>query len=100
MDRSEVVTLISVTKEKNAYGIESGTESRRDVFVNVQSVTRQEFFDAGQAGLQPQYVFVMFGPDYEGEKVVEYKGKRYSVYRTYARKDDNLELYVEERAGV
>jgi len=95
-----VVTLISVTKEKNAYGIESGTESRRDVFVNVQSVTRQEFFDAGQAGLQPQYVFVMFGPDYEGEKVVEYKGKRYSVYRTYARKDDNLELYVEERAGV
>lgn len=95
-----MVTLISVTKEKNAYGIESGTESRRDVFVNVQSVTRQEFFDAGQAGLQPQYVFVMFGPDYEGEKVVEYKGKRYSVYRTYARKDDNLELYVEERAGV
>lgn len=95
-----MVTLISVTKEKNAYGIESGTESRRDVFVNVQSVTRQEFFDAGQAGLQPQYVFVMFGPDYEGEKAVEYKGKRYSVYRTYARKDDNLELYVEERAGV
>lgn len=95
-----MVTLISVTKEKNAYGIESGTESRRDVFVNVQSVTRQEFFDAGQAGLQPQYVFVMFGPDYEGEKIVEYKGKRYSVYRTYARKDDNLELYVEERAGV
>lgn len=100
MDRSEVVTLISVTNEKNAYGIESGTESRRDVFVNVQSVTRQEFFDAGQAGLQPQYVFVMFGPDYEGEKVVEYKGRRYSVYRTYARRDDNLELYVEERAGV
>lgn len=100
MDRSEVVTLISVAKEKNAYGIESGTESRRDVFVNVQSVTRQEFFDAGQAGLQPQYVFVMFGPDYEGEKVVEYKGRRYSVYRTYARRDDSLELYVEERAGV
>lgn len=100
MDRSEVITLISVTKTKNAYGIETGTETGRDVFVNVQSVTRQEFFDAGQAGLQPQYVFVMFGPDYDGEKIVEYKGKRYSVYRTYARKDDNLELYVEERAGV
>lgn len=99
MDRSEVISLISETHTKNAYGIETTTESSRDVYVNVQSVTRQEFFDAGQAGLQPQYEFVMFRPDYEGEKIVEYKGKRYIVYRTYARKDDNLELYVEERAG-
>lgn len=100
MDRSEMITLIGVTKSKNDYGMEVEDEHPRTVFVNVQSVSRQEFFSAGQAGLQPQYVFVMFGPDYDGEKIVEYKGKRYSVYRTYARKDDNLELYVEERAGV
>lgn len=100
MDRSEVITLISVKKTKNEYGIETGTETERNVFADVKSITRQEFYDAGQNGIQPQYVFTMFGPDYEGEKIAVFRGKRYSVYRTYARKDDNLELYVEERAGV
>lgn len=99
MDRSEVITLISETRSKNKYGVDETSEIGREVFVNVQSVSRQEFFDAGQAGMQPSYEFVMFGPDYMGEKIVEYKGIRYTVYRTYARKDDSLELYVEERAG-
>lgn len=100
MDRSEVITLIGVTESKDKYGMEVRTESARNVFVNVQSVSRQEFFSAGQAGMQPQLVFVMFQYDYEDERIVEYKGKRYSVYRTYMRKDDNIELYVEERSGV
>lgn len=100
MDRSEIVTLIGVKESaKNAYGMQETKETRREVFVNVQSVTRQEFYDAGQAGLQPQYVFIMFAPDYEGEKLVEYRGTRYRVYRTYLRRDENLEIYVEERSG-
>ena len=100
MDRSEVITLIREAHSKNAYGMDTRTETRQDVFANIKSVSRQEFFEAGQAGIQPQYVFTMFAPDYGGEKIVEYSGKRYAVYRTYARRDDNIELYVEERAGV
>lgn len=100
MDRSETIKLISTTTSKDEYGMQKNTETERTVYVNVQSVTRQEFFDAGQAGLQPQYVFVMFAPDYEGEKIVEYNNRRYRVYRTYIRKDENLEVYVEDRAGV
>lgn len=80
--------------------MEVKSESARNVFVNVKSVTRQEFFEAGQAGMQPQYVFTMFGPDYEDEKIVEYKGTRYAVYRTYLKTSDDIEVYVEERAGV
>ena len=38
----------------------------------------------------------MFAYDYEGEKIVEYQGKRYAVYRTYLGRDDTLELYVQE----
>ena len=100
MDRSEVITLISVKSAKNAYGMETGTETRRNVFVNVKSVSSKEFFDAGQAGIRAQYVFSMFGPDYAGETIAEYRGRRYSVYRTYAKKNDELELYVEEKTGV
>lgn len=100
MDRSEVITLIGVEKSKDKRGMPVTTEKRRDIFVNVRSVSMSEFFEAGQTGLQPQYQFTMFGPDYEGEKIVEYKGVRYAVYRTYRKSTDSLELYVESRAGV
>lgn len=100
MDRSEVITLISVEKSKDAYGMETRTESKRDVFVDVRSISVNEFYEAGQNGLQPQYEFIMFGPDYYDEKIVEYHGQRYSVYRTYRRTSDDLELYVEDRAGA
>lgn len=99
MDRSEVISLIKVTQYKDEYGMTEYTDSRRDVFVNVRSVTSQEFFEANQAGMQPQLEFIMFGPDYEGERIVEYKGERYKVYRTYIRTTDMLELYVEKVAS-
>ena len=50
----------------------------------VDSVTRSEFFEAGRNGLNPEFVFRVFFGDYEGgERLVEYRGKRYSIYRTY-----------------
>lgn len=41
----------------------------------------------------------MFKYDYADEQIVEYKGMRYVVYRTYIRKDDNIELYVQKELG-
>ena len=100
MDRSDVIDLISETIEPDEFGIERPTEGKRAVFVQTESVTRSEFFDAGRAGLNPEYRFTMFAGDYEGEEIVEYNGKRYAVYRTYRGKDDTLELYVERRGGT
>ena len=76
------------------------TLTERTVFCNVQSVTRAEFFEGGRNGLNPQYVFTMFFADYEGETVVEFEGQTYSVYRTFRRRDDTLEIYVERRGGT
>ena len=42
----------------------------------------------------------MFFGDYSGESVVEYNGGTYSVYRTYLRKTDIIELYVERKGGT
>lgn len=100
MDRSDIIDLINQTMAKNEYGVWSPEETKRTVFVKVDSVTASEFFDGGRNGLNPEYRFTMFGGDYQGEKVVEYNGERFAVYRTYKAKNDMIELYVERKGGT
>jgi hypothetical protein len=75
------------------------TETNRQVFCRVDSVTASEFFEGGRNGLNPEYRMTMFRHDYSGEPIVEYNGQRYSVYRTYIGRDDMIELYVERKGG-
>ena len=100
LDRSDVVTLISKTKTQDDYGVWRTTETSRTVYAQVDSVTRQEFFEGGRNGLNPEYRFTMFRFDYEGETIAEYGGNRYSVYRTYIGRNDTIELYVERKGGT
>lgn len=100
MDRSEVVTLLSVTKTQDDYGVWRETETGRDVFCQVDSVTRSEFFEGGRAGLNPEYRMTMFFGDYNDEKTLLYRGKAYAVYRTYIGRNDTIELYVERKGGT
>lgn len=99
MDRSDVIELIGSTHTQDAYGVQKREETHREVFCQVQSVSRQEFFSAGAQGLRPALVFVMFEPDYKGEEIVDYNGVRYTIYRSYIRRDDMIELYAEKRQG-
>lgn len=100
MDRSEVITLLSTVKTQNAYGVWVETETGKDVFCQVQSVTRAEFFEGGRNGLNPQFRFTLFAGDYNGEQTVIYKGLPYAVYRTYLARTDEIELYVERKGGT
>lgn len=100
MDRSEILTLIKEGREQDAYGVWQPVEHRRDVFCSAESVTRAEFFEGGRNGLNPEFKFVCFFGDYEGERTVEYKGKRYGVYRTFFGKTDEIELYAERKGGT
>lgn len=100
MDRSDTVKLISTTKQQDAYGVWRTTETEREVFCQVDSVTRAEFFDGGRNGLNPQFRVTMFMDDYEDEAILEYRGKRYAIYRTYQNRNDDIELYVERKGGT
>lgn len=103
MDRSEVIYLIHTTKQQDANGIWQTSETRRKVYVNVKSTSATEFHDAGRNGLNPALVFTLFMYDYNDETVIEYKNKRYSVYRTYIIKNhgnDFIELHTERQGGV
>jgi len=98
MTRDIELTLITPVMAADAYGIpQESTPKRRTVMARVDSITRSEFFDAGRNGLNPEYKFTMFLYDYEGEKIVEYNGRQYTVYRTYEGRSDTIELYVEQR---
>lgn len=100
MDRSDLVTLYADSVTYNDYGVAVKQRTGKDVYCSVRSVSRAEFFDAGRSGLNPEYQITMFAYDYNGEPVVGYKGKMYSVYRTYLARTDVLEVYVERRTGT
>ena len=99
MDRSDVVSLLKASYTQDADGVWQPTLTSRDVFCQVDSVTRSEFFEAGRNGLNPEFRITMFRFDYDGEDLVRYNSKTYSVYRTYNNRNDELELYVERTGG-
>ena len=96
----DVLKLLSTTYEKDKYGQDIPTRIEKEVFCQRQSISRNEFFNAGRNGLNPQYVFTIFKGEYEGETVCEYNGLTYAIYRTYATDDDYIELYVERKGGT
>ena len=100
MDRSDVITLLSVTKTQDAYGVWREVVTGREVFCQVSSVTRSEFFEGGRVGLNPEFRMTMFIGDYDDEKTLIYKEKTYAVYRTYIGRNDTIELYVERKGGT
>lgn len=100
MDRSTPIYLISKTYTEDNYGVLQPSTQKRLVYANVTSVSQSEWFEGGRNGLNPEYRMIMFGPDYEGEEIVEYNNQQYAVYRTYQARTDTLELYVERRKGA
>ena len=95
------VTLITETEPQERYnenGFENPTEERkRKVFCNKRSVSQGEYYKAQQAGKQVEEKVEVHTVDYEGENLVEFEGKRYSVLKTYEPPDsDVIELTLTD----
>jgi SPP1 family predicted phage head-tail adaptor len=91
----DVIQLVQ--ENPAAHGVFSATtETTTTCFCRVQSVARTEFYRALENGIEPQFVFTLSEyVDYNGEKIVIYKNKRYRVVRTYVY-EHSVELTVEE----
>lgn len=100
MDRSNVIYLIGKTYAADSIGQYVPTQVKREVYCDVRSITRAEWYDAGRQGFKPDISFVMFAPDYQGENEIEYNERRYSVYRTYISQNEALELYCQTIGGL
>lgn len=100
MDRSSVINLIAKNPVQTNY-MWVDQETKTEVFCDVRSITQTEWFEAGRAGIQhPAFIFIINRNEYSGEQIVEYEGQRYGVYRTYAAKNEDLELHCEAKGGI
>ena len=97
----DILTLLTMTKEQDEYGVWRETFTPREVFCQVHSVSRSEFFQAGRNGLNPSFMFTVFQADYEGQEFCSFRGNDYAIYRTYLPANaDYIELYVERKGGA
>lgn len=99
MDRSTPITLYSVSYVTDGLMQPTPVYSSRTVYADVRSTGRREWQAAREQGLNPELEATMFGPDYEGETIVEIEGKQFTVYRTYQGRNDELTLYLERQVG-
>ena len=81
------------------YGNKTTKEVKRTVFVQPRGVYASEFYNAAQLGLKPSITLYMTNRnDYQGEKVLEFNGKDYSVIRVdWNAQRDGISLICEER---
>ena len=95
MVRADVIGLVSETRR--AHGVhETITESVREVLAEVRSVTRGEYYNALNAGVQPSLVFKLtLDADYQDEPFLYFHGKKYGVIRTYLTDDGGIEITAE-----
>lgn len=95
----DLVKLISEEYTFDEIGRQISQRTEKEVFARVESVSRSEFFNAGQAGLKPEYKVTVWTDEYGGELLVEYNEVVYAVYRTYLDKD-RTELYLRRKEGT
>lgn len=100
MDKSRVLTLVGVTYSFDEIGNEVPQEKKRNVFCNITGVSANEWFEAGNVGITPEYRVTMFSYDYQNEQIAELNGIRYGIYRTYLKNNEDIELYLERKVGV
>ena len=95
MNRADVIQLIS--ENRTGHGVhEAVTETSRTVMCEVQSVRRTEYYNALNAGIQPEYVFKLaLAEDYQKERLLMFHGQKFRVVRTYLTEDDGIEVTVE-----
>lgn len=95
----DVCKLISQIPAKDEIGQSLPVETSREVLCEIGDITRAEFSSASQSGLKPELKIKTFFLNYQNEKIVEYNGERYSIYRTF-RNGDDIELYAGSKAGI
>ena len=94
---AETANLIKQTFTINAVGDSIAAETLRAVFVEFQSIGLKRKIDALATGLNVEFKLLLKDiAEYDDEKIIEYKGKRYNVKNVFIRDDQAVELTVGE----
>jgi len=100
MDKSNIAYLIATTITYDDIGQIVETSTEKMIYCNVRSVTRDEFYQAGETGIRPRWSITCFAPDYNNEEYCKLENKKYHIYRSYVKSNEEIELYLEDLVGV
>lgn len=101
IDKTDRITLEAPNYQQDDLKqfVQTGVTTR-EIFCAVENVHRAEWFAAAQAGMRAQYCVTVWADEYQGETVAILDGVRYGVYRTYQPNGEDMELYLEQKAGA
>lgn len=101
MDKSQLITLEAPRYKMDSLDqhVQDGV-TQREIFCSVKSITRSEWAAAAQNGRKAAFCVTVWADEYEGETVAMLDGIRYSIYRTYQTSSEDMELYLEQKAGA
>lgn len=92
----DVVTLEAVTHGTDAEGYPKEEVAATEVFADVQSTKRSEFYAAKQIGINLAITVKLRAADYDGQERLVWNGKRYKVERAYTEAREMYELNCSE----
>ena len=94
------VTLIAPGEYvEDDLGQQKMTEIETMVCCCERPVSRQEFYSAGQSGIQVVKILIIHPYEYSGENEVIFEGKRLRVVKAYKINQEELELTCSEKLG-
>ena len=96
----DVITLEAVQHGTDAEGYPTetveATQVFSDLFADVQSTKRSEFYKAKQIGIDLAITVKLRAADYGGQERLVWNGKRYKVERAYTEAREMYELNCSE----
>lgn len=96
MRRSDIIYLISMVDGENLIGDSIKVPVKSDyIFAEVKSIRQSEFYQAAATGFRPEIMFEIQPFEYNGEPMLEYEGKTYSIIRAFQKNADTLELVCQ-----
>ena len=94
---AETANLIKQTFTINSVGDSIAAETSRTVYVEFQSIGLKRKIDALATGLNVEFKLLLKDiAEYDDEKIIEYKNKRYNIKHVFIRDDQAVELTVGE----
>ena len=92
--------LIKRTFAFDEVGNQTATETKSPIPIEIRSITRDEFFKAGEQKLNPEMMVTTAAINYQGEELIEIDSVVYTIYRKYRdANSDDIELYLRKEVG-
>lgn len=97
LSMNDVVVLVSYEPGTKVNGITAkGKRIEKEVFANIASTKRTEFYQALKNGIKSDYTITVNKLDYNGQKKVVFDDREFTVVREWIKSEYYTELTLSE----